>query len=440
MAFTENRSGGKKRGTHPMTDDPIVKRHRQLEQIAMVALEVGRKLSETGAKTSVINTGMRKIAEGLGAEHVHGRVGYASIALTVTHGENTITRMIAVGPLGVNMRLNHGLRELCLITARGGLGLEEVRARLTKLGSRVPHHPRWLGALAAGVACAAFGRLLGVDWQAILPIMTASTIGQWIRVSMIHDGRNVFVIAAIVSFVAALVAGVGAGMAGSQMMPMAMTAAVLLLVPGVPAMNAQTDIMEGYPTMGSARFVTVAMLLMFITMGLGAAQLVIHGDSRNLLHLQHGVAHQAAFGAIAAAGFGVLFNFGPSRLVWSALAGALALSIRTLGLQVGWNLEVSSFVAAVVVAQAAELLRYSPIPVRRPRSVLAIAGCIPMIPGGAATTWIIGLLELTAQNPVDPAASLQVAVSSGLRVVFTIGAIGAGLTMVRSLAPHSDFP
>ena len=63
-----------------------------------------------------------------------------------------------------------------------------------------------------------------------------------------------------------------------------------------------------------------------------------------------------------------------------------------------------------------------------------------MIPGGAATNGIIGLLELTAQHPVDPTASLAATVSAGLRVVFTIGAIGAGLTMVRSLAPHSEFP
>ncbi|RYH06956.1 threonine/serine exporter family protein [Tropicimonas sp. IMCC6043] len=423
-----------------MTDDPVVKRHRHLEQIAMAALDVGRLLSETGAKTSVVAAGMAKIAGGLGAERVHSRIGYASIALTVTHGENTITRMVGVGPLGVNMRFNHELRALCQEVGKGGLGVEEVRGRMKALREKVPHHPRVLIALAAGVACAAFGRLLGVDWAAMLPIMAASTIGQWLRMSMTRRGVNAFVMTAIVAFVAALLAGTSAIAAGSAMVPMAMTASVLLLVPGVPAMNAQTDIMEGYPTMGSARFVTVAMLLMFITLGLAAAQALMHGGAGYLLHLHHGVAHQGAFGAIAAAGFGVLFNFGPSRLAWSAAAGALALSLRTLGLEAGWSLEVASFAAAAVVALAAEALRFAPLEVRRPRSVLAIAGCIPMIPGGAATSWIIGLMELTAQNPVDPAASLQVAVSAGLRVVFTIGAIGAALTMVRSLVSHSEFP
>jgi uncharacterized membrane protein YjjP (DUF1212 family) len=47
---------------------------------------------------------------------------------------------------------------------------------------------------------------------------------------------------------------------------------VLLLVPGVPALNAQSDIMEGHPTLGSARAVSVIMLLMFIAIGVLIAQ------------------------------------------------------------------------------------------------------------------------------------------------------------------------
>ncbi|WP_157973471.1 threonine/serine exporter family protein [Tropicimonas sp. IMCC34043] len=423
-----------------MTDDPVVIRHRDLEQIAMTTLEVGRRLSETGAKTSVITVGIKKIAEGLGAERVYTRVGYASLAVTVSHGANTITRMIEVGPHGVNMRLNQRLRQLCIRVEKGGMSVEDVRAELKRLNETTPHHPRALIAISAGIACAAFGRLLGVDWAAILPILVASTIGQWIRVSLIRRGTNAFVLTAIVAFIAAGLAGVAADLAGSQMVQMAMTSAVLMLVPGVPAMNAQTDIMEGYPTMGSARFVSVGMILMFITVGIGAAQMLVPGIVDGVAGPGRGLVHQAVFGAVAAAGFGVLFNFSPRKLAWAAVSGALALAVRSAGLGLGWNLEASSFVAAATVALAVELPRAGRYRIRRPRSVVAIAGCIPMIPGGAATSAIIGLLELTAQHPVDAAASLQVAVSSGLRVVFTIGAIGAGLTMVRSLMPHSEFP
>ncbi|MBP0651519.1 threonine/serine exporter family protein, partial [Mycobacterium tuberculosis] len=53
------------------------------------------------------------------------------------------------------------------------------------------------------------------------------------------------------------------------------------------------------------------------------------------------LAHQAAFGAVAAVGFGVLFNFGWRRLVWCAAAGALALGVRTYCQDLRWSLEAA---------------------------------------------------------------------------------------------------
>lgn len=422
-----------------MTDDPVVKKHRDLEQIAMVALEVGKLLSETGAKTGVISAGMRKIAMGLGAEHFHSRVGYASLAVTVTSGGIASTRMIDTGSPGVNMRLNHELRELCREVQRGRYDVAALWRRIAELRANTPHHPPVAMMLAAGIACAAFGRLLGVDWVAMPAIVVASFLGQWLRMTMTRKRFNAFVVVFAVAFLAAIVAGSGAILAGSQMVPTAMTASVLMLVPGIPAVNAQTDIMEGYPTMGSARFMVVMMILMFITLGIGAAEMINHAGGGDKLALEHGVAHQALFGAIAAAGFGVLFNFGANRLFWAAVAGALALAVRSLALDAGWYLEAASFTAAAVVALAVELLRWGAFDVRRPRGVIAVAGCIPMVPGGAATKSLLGLIELTSQS-VGGAVDLQAAMGAGLRVVFTIAAIGAGLTMMRSLMPHSEFP
>jgi uncharacterized membrane protein YjjP (DUF1212 family) len=47
---------------------------------------------------------------------------------------------------------------------------------------------------------------------------------------------------------------------------------VLLLVPGVPSFNAQLDILEGRPTLGSARAVWVAVILIFMTVGVWLAR------------------------------------------------------------------------------------------------------------------------------------------------------------------------
>jgi uncharacterized membrane protein YjjP (DUF1212 family) len=64
----------------------------------------------------------------------------------------------------------------------------------------------------------------------------------------------------------------GARWAGSETFAAAMLASILLLVPGVPAVNAQSDILQGRPTLGSARLATVVMALIFIAVGLWAAQ------------------------------------------------------------------------------------------------------------------------------------------------------------------------
>ncbi len=52
-------------------------------------------------------------------------------------------------------------------------------------------------------------------------------------------------------------------------------ASTLLLAPGVPATNAQTDIVEGFPTVGSARAVSVAMIMVFATIGIWGAEAVL---------------------------------------------------------------------------------------------------------------------------------------------------------------------
>jgi uncharacterized membrane protein YjjB (DUF3815 family) len=141
------------------------------------------------------------------------------------------------------------------------------------------------------------------------------------------------------------------------------------------------------------------------------------------------LAHQALFGAVAAFGFGVLFNFGWRDLVWCAASGALALATRTLGQEAGWNLETASFAAAVAVGCCERLLRAH---LGIASNALAVAGCIPMVPGSFAAQAIFGLFALTAPQP-DNVAVMVSTMEYMLRVVFTIGAIGAGLSITTHI-------
>nr|WP_272214144.1 threonine/serine exporter family protein [Marinicella sp. W31]MDC2876915.1 threonine/serine exporter family protein [Marinicella sp. W31] len=182
------------------------------------------------------------------------------------------------------------------------------------------------------------------------------------------------------------------------------------------------------------------MILVFITLGVGAAHIVLGGGLNDAVKSTPNIAHHAFFGAVAAAGFGVLFNFGYRNLGWAALAGALALAVRTVCMLSGWPLEAASFAAAVAVALVVELSYNTPFPVRRVGNAIAVAGCIPMVPGSAAAHWIIGLLEITVQPLEKSDMMLAATTSAGLQVIFTVGAIGAGLTMISSTFRRPEFP
>jgi len=150
---------------------------------------------------------------------------------------------------------------------------------LKRVVRETPRHPGWFVDIAVGLACASFGRLLGVDWPAFGFVFAAATIGQFIRRRLIARQVNVFIAATLISFVASVLSGIGSRLAGSMTVDTAMTAAVLLLVPGVPSLNAQYDILNGRPTLGSARAVWVVVILIFLTIGVWLGQMAL-GEGR----------------------------------------------------------------------------------------------------------------------------------------------------------------
>lgn len=402
-----------------------------LEPIAMVALDAGRMLMEAGANASNIDAMVCKFARGLGAERVDLRIGYASLAITIGIGPNGITRMREVGHLGVNQRLDQELWHLAGRVSQGELTVEQARAELARIRAQTPRHSGWVTAIAVGLACAAFGRLLGVDRLGTWPVFVAATVGQYLRRHLLERQVNVFFCATLVSFLAALISDLGAHWSGSETVPTAMIASILLLVPGIPCVNAQSDILEGHPTLGSARAVSVAMVLIFMAVGLWLAQAMISAGQTIPVavphHLWMFILHQTACGAIAAAGFGVLFNIDFRLLPWCAVSGALALAVRTYCLnQFGWNLETSSFAAALTVGAAVQALRAR---AQISQNALDVVGCIPMVPGSFAAKAILGLFALTAVDSSHAQEALTTAVQYTVRVMFTVGAIGTGLAI-----------
>jgi len=259
----------------PDTLDLHQHRHRDLEQIAIASLACARMLMETGSRAKTVHECCRLIATGLGVEIMGMRVGYASISVTLISGANTITRMVSVRHHGMDYRLNQAVRRLVVMAARSATPPGEIVAQLDATVSASPRHPLGVVVAAVGLACAAFGGLLGIDYLAFLPVFAASGAGQAVRHVLLDRGINPYVAIVMTAFTAAFLCGGFARFAGSGTVNLAAIASTLLLVPGIPATNAQADILDGLPTMGSARAVSVLMAMVFTTIGIFAAEGVL---------------------------------------------------------------------------------------------------------------------------------------------------------------------
>jgi uncharacterized membrane protein YjjP (DUF1212 family) len=262
-----------------MAQRPTPAGPESLEDIAMTAMEFGKLLMECGAASAIVDEYASRVATALGAETVDLRIGYASLAITVRARGKGVARMRRVGQLGVNQRLDQAVRQLARRVEAGEVAMAAVRGELARVVRETPRHPGWFVDLAVGLACASFGRLLGVDWLAFGAVFVAAALGQCFRRLLIRRQVNVFIAATLVSFVASVLSGIGSRLAGSATVDTAMTAAVLLLVPGVPSLNAQYDILNGRPTLGSARAVWVAVTLIFLTIGVWLGQMAL-GEGR----------------------------------------------------------------------------------------------------------------------------------------------------------------
>jgi len=151
-----------------------------------------------------------------------------------------------------------------------------------------------------------------------------------------------------------------------------------------------------------------------------------------LLHL----AHQAAFGAVAAAGFGVLFNFGGRALLWCTVAGALALAVRTSVQGQGGSLEAATFLAATATSCAAILTRRWLGPACH---AIALAGCIPMVPGAFFGQAMLGYMSVAGDTSGQSTAAIVAASQAFVRVLSIVGSIGAGLAIPAYLLKSRQF-
>ena len=243
-----------------------------LDEVANLSLSVGKLFLETGASARTVHEAVEEISRGFGCQKAEAYCQHAAIIVMLRRGAESCVQMGKVGEHGVNLRRAEALSRIVSHIALGEIDCPQAQREVDNVPRTAPGYPVWFVCLATGIACAAFGRLLHAAWLSFVPTLVGAAAGQWLRHCLLGRKQNVFLVAGIVSFVSAFLAGLGGRLLGSGHLEIATMAAVLLLVPGVAVLNAQLDAIDGKPNLAAARGLRIAYLLLFMTLGLVVAQ------------------------------------------------------------------------------------------------------------------------------------------------------------------------
>ncbi len=239
-----------------------------LADIVDLALRAGQLLMQNGAESQRVEETVRLLGTGLGCDWGNVLVSYNAIIVTHISGDEFRTKIRRVRVGGVNMSLIEAISHLTHRVEEGKFDRFKVRAELERISATPRGYNRWVTAVAVGLACAAFSRLFGGDWPVFGVTLVAATAAMLVRQELTHRNFNVLLVVIGTAFVAGGLVGLLSWFQFSPHPELALAASVLLLVPGVPFINAVEDLIKGHIVVGLARGATGALIILAIALGL----------------------------------------------------------------------------------------------------------------------------------------------------------------------------
>jgi uncharacterized membrane protein YjjP (DUF1212 family) len=223
---------------------------------------------QNGAETELVERTVHRLGTALGCDWMDIYVAANAIVLTTVSGKRFVTKTRRVVDRGINIDTVVRVEQLCMLAERGVLEHRDVSRRLRLISEQPVRYNRWLVVAMVGLACASFSRLFGGDWPAFVMTFVAASCGMLLRQELGHRHLNPLFIFGATAFVTTTIAGFAARLEWSAQPEAAMSACVLLLVPGFPFVNAISDGVKGHIQTGWARWLIATLLVISATVGI----------------------------------------------------------------------------------------------------------------------------------------------------------------------------
>lgn len=250
--------------------------HQRLKSIALFLSRYAAALLACGTTSIRIEKNVERIAESYGTT-AEVTIFPLHIMMTVWDGDHnhsyTNNERISTG--GLNFEQNSSLSTLSWRIADRHLSLPVANRLLTYITTRKRLN-KWFVLILVGFANASFCRLFNGDALAMLIVFIATIDGFYLKNklhSMKMDIRMATIIAACFS---AIIASAGYVFHLGNTPETALATSVLYLVPGIPYINAVSDLLYGHYICSICRFITALILTACLAVGLFIAIILMN--------------------------------------------------------------------------------------------------------------------------------------------------------------------
>lgn len=406
----------------------------EIGQKAELILTVGQLLMENGADTAQIVRDMKRVAAytGISPEKFHLHIMYTTLLLHVGDEYHSHTSFRKCIKHAVNMRIISAVSRLTWRALKEHYTLDEFKSELESVSKR-PRYPHWLSICAAGSGCGAFCTLFGCDFSAAIYTAIAAIIGKIVQMQCAERfGINPYVSMTFAAFTATIIAYM------THLLPTTtpwhpLIAAALFLVPGIPMINALSDMLNTYLISGAARTIHTLIIVGAMTFGIVFAIGMADFDSFTNLHMlpDSNYALFMAAAAIGAISFAIFFNLPPRLLFAAACGGAICVCTRNFFI---FELGMSSAVGTLAGASLVSLIAIEAVHwLHTPSLVLVVPAVIPLVPGVLIYRFLFAVINIR-RITLDELLS---AIQSGVDALLIILAIAIGAAMPNIFASRS---
>ncbi len=254
-----------------MSDTPGELSFDQLRAVLAVALRAGQLLLTHGADAHRVEETVHHIGTGLGAVGLEVYVTPTGIIASATNGyeHRTNIRRVAMG--SVDLSRIEAINQLSRRIKQDLLDHHAVGVELERIAHAPRNYGRWTTVAIVALACGCFSQLFGGGWREFMVAFCAGGVALLVRQELVRREVGPLLEITPAAFSATSVAGLMSLVIGPMQFDIGVPAGILPLVPGVPLINALSDLLANDYVSGVTRVAQAILIAAEIAVGVALA-------------------------------------------------------------------------------------------------------------------------------------------------------------------------